>query len=131
MKKMLLSSAIVFAFLCAAHAQEKNSQQVTKENDQKSYQAKQAQEWDNYVKSELKLTDEQATKLAAINKDFAEKKEALLKDASLSDEARKEKKWALKKDKEEKMAAVLTPEQQTKYKQLMYKKMQEPPKKEV
>lgn len=131
----MLSAVIVTASVCAYAQDQKNTQQadpktsqpqVVKEVDQKSYQAKQQQDWENLLKAELKLTDEQSTKIAAINKDFTEKKEALLKDASLSDDAKKEKKEALKKDKEAKIAEVLTPEQQTKYKQLMEAKMKEP-----
>lgn len=129
MKKILLSAVIVSATVCVAGAQEqKNMQpptQVAKQNDQQSYQARQAAEWDNLLKTELKLTDEQATKIAAINKDFAAKKDAILKDATLSDDAKKEKKEALKKDKETKMNEVLTPDQQVKYKQLMDAKMKE------
>jgi Spy/CpxP family protein refolding chaperone len=44
-------------------------------------------------------------------------------DASLTDDARKEKKMALKKEKEAKLAEFLTPEQQAKYKELVEKKM--------
>ena len=135
MKKILLSAVIVSASVCAVHAQDQKNApqpdqkatqpQVVKEVDQKSYAAKQAQDWDNLVKTELKLTEEQATKIAVINKDFSEKKDALLKDASLSEDAKKEKKEALKKDKEAKFIEVLTTEQQTKYTQLVEAKMKE------
>lgn len=134
MKKFLLSAVIISASVCAAYAQEKTTQQppqVVKETDEKAYMAKQAQEWENLLKTELKLTEEQLTKIAAINKDFTEKKEALMKDASLTDEARKEKKMALKKDKEAKFTEVLTPEQQTRYKELVEAKSKEAPKKGV
>lgn len=132
MKKLLLSAVIVSASVFA-FAQEKTTQQPpqVKETDEKAYQAKQAQDWDNLIKTELKLTEVQVTKLAAINKEFSEKKEAILKDAGLTDEARKEKKTALKKDKEAKINEVLTPEQQTRYKQLVDAKMKEAPKKGV
>jgi Spy/CpxP family protein refolding chaperone len=135
MKKIMLSAVIISASVCAAYAQDQKTTpqadqkttppQVVKEVDQKSYQAKQQQDWENLLKAELKLTDEQSTKIAAINKDFSEKKEAILKDATLSDDAKKEKKEALKKDKQAKIAEVLTPEQQTKYQQLMETKMKE------
>jgi Spy/CpxP family protein refolding chaperone len=135
MKKIMLSAVIISASVCATYAQDQKTTpqadqkttqpQVVKEVDQKSYQAKQ-QDWENLLKTELKLTDEQSTKIAAINKDFSEKKDAILKDASLNDDAKKEKKEALMKEREAKFFEVLTPEQQTKYKQLLDAKMKEP-----
>lgn len=135
MKKIMLFAVAVAASVCTVNAQEQKAAQqpaqqttqpqVVKEVDQKSYEAKQAQDWQNLLKTELKLTEEQSVKLAIINKEFTEKKEAILKDASLNDEAKKEKKTALKKDKEAKTLEVLTPEQQTKYKQLVEAKMKE------
>jgi hypothetical protein len=125
MKKILLSVVILSASVVAYSQDQKTTEpqpqpqtQVIKETDQKSYEAKQA-EWDNLLKAELKLTEEQVTKIAVIKKEFTDKKEALMKDANLTDEARKEKKMALKKEKEAKFLEVLTTEQQTKYKQLL------------
>jgi Spy/CpxP family protein refolding chaperone len=130
MKKIFLSAVIVSASVCAAYAQDQKTTQpapqVVKETDQKSYEAKQASEWETKLKTELKLTEEQVTKIATLNRDFTEKKEAIVKDASLTDEARKEKKEALKKEKEAKFLEVLTPEQQTKYKLLVEEKMKQP-----
>ena len=135
MKKILLSAAIVSASVCAAYAQDQKTTQqappVVKQNDQKAQQAKQAQEWENLLKTELNLTEDQQAKLAAINKDFNSKKEVILNDPTLSDEAKKEKKMALKKDKEAKTMEVLNPEQQVKYKQLVEEKMKQVPKKGV
>jgi hypothetical protein len=130
MKKIFLSAVIVSASVCAAYAQDQKTTQpapqVVKETDQKSYEAKQASEWETQLKTELKLSEEQVTKIATLNKDFTEKKEAIVKHASLTDEARKEKKEALKKEKEAKFLEVLTPEQQTKYKLLVEEKMKQP-----
>ena len=135
MKRILLCAVIISASVCAAYAQDQKTTQqvppVVKENDQKAQMMKQAQEWENLLKTELKLTDEQSTKLTAINKEFSGKKEAILNDVTLSDDAKKEKKMALKKDKEAKTLEVLTPEQQVKYKQLMEQKMKETPKKAI
>ena len=134
MKKILFTAVIISASVFAAYAQDQKTtqqgSQIVKENDQKSQQAKQ-QEWDNMLKTELKLSDEQLTKLAAINKEFSAKKDAILNDVSLTDDAKKEKKMALKKDKEAKTLEVLSPEQQVKYKQLMEEKMKGTPKKGV
>jgi len=132
MKKIFLVTVIASASVCAAYAQEqkpaepKTTEQkppeqktVAQKEDQKAQQAKQAQEMENMIKTELKLTDEQSAKFSAIAKDFNEKKEAIVKDASLSDDAKKEKKAALKAEKKAKLMEILTPEQQAKFKQLM------------
>jgi hypothetical protein len=51
--------------------------------------------------------------------------EVVMKDASLTTDAQKEKKMALKKEKETKLFEFLTPEQQTKYKELVEKMKKE------
>src|SRR5215211_2821967 len=130
MKKIFLFAVIISASVCTAYAQEQKTTQQ-KEIDQKSYQAKQAQDWENLLKTELKLTDDQLTKIAVVNKDFSEKKEAILKDATLTDDAKKEKKMALKKEKEAKFTEILTVEQQAKYKELVEAKMKEVQKQEA
>ena len=133
MKKIFLLAVMASAFTCAAFAQEQKPQEqpktdqkpaeakteVAKPKDQKTDQARQAQEMENMLKTELKLTDEQSAKFAAIAKEFHEKKDAIAKDASLGDDAKKEKMSALKKDKEAKFMEILTPEQQAKFKQIM------------
>ncbi|HKZ65578.1 MAG TPA: hypothetical protein VJ111_04450 [Chitinophagaceae bacterium] len=82
-------------------------------------------EWDNKVKTELKLTDDQVVKYDALSKEYGEKIEALKKDASLTKEVQKERKMELKKEKEAKLFEFFTPEQQTKYKELMMEKKKE------
>lgn len=122
MKKIMLFAVIASASVCTAYAQgQKTNQappQTVKVVDQKSYEAKQAGDWDTLVKTELKLTNEHSTKIAVINSEFNQKKQAIVNDASLSDDAKKEKKEALEKRREAKFAEVLTLEQQAKYKQL-------------
>jgi len=89
----------------------------------KTDQAKQeAIDWDKKVKDELKLSDEQAGKYDAINKEYQAKIDAVLSDASLTKDVQKEKKMALKKEKQAKLMEVLSPDQQTKYKEMMEKK---------
>ena len=85
-------------------------------------------EWEQKVKTELNLTPEQATKYDAVCKEYEGKFEDLKKDASVSKEAQKEKKMELKKEKQAKLFEFLTPEQQTKYTELMEKKKAEKPK---
>lgn len=77
-----------------------------------------AGEWDKKIKDELKLTDEQVVKYDALSKEYGEKIDAVLKDANLTKEVQKEKKMALKAEKETKLFEFLTAEQQAKYKEL-------------
>jgi hypothetical protein len=113
MKKMLVLLIITAMVTTTSLAQE-----------QKDY-TKERMEWEKKVKDELKLTPDQVTKYDALNKEYNDKFDALAKDASLSKEAHKEKKMALKKEKETKLFEFLTPEQQTKYKEIMDKKKKE------
>lgn len=82
-------------------------------------------EWEKKIKDELKLTPEQTVKFDALSKEYGDKMDALTSDASLDKEAQKEKKMALKKEKETKLMEFLTAEQQTKYKEIMEKKKKE------
>lgn len=82
-------------------------------------------EWEKKVKEELKLSDEQTAKYDALNKEYSDKISALMSDASLADDAKKEKKMALKKEKETKLNEFLTAEQQAKYKEIMERKKKE------
>ena len=92
--------------------------------DQKDVKQQRA-EWDKKLKDELKLTPDQTVKYDALSKEYGDKMDALSSDASLSKEAQKEKKMALKKEKEAKMMEFLTAEQQAKYKEIMDKKKKE------
>lgn len=75
-------------------------------------------EWEKKFKSDLQLTDEQFARYNALNKEYSEKIEAVLKDATLTQDAQKEKKMSLKKEKESKLMEILNAEQQAKYKEL-------------
>ena len=112
MKKLLLlvlmSGTISFAF----------------GQDQKAAKPGKA-EWDKKIKTELNLTGDQVVKYDALNKEYSEKMDGLTKDATLTKEVQKEKKMALKKEKEAKLFEFITPEQQTKYKELIEKKKAE------
>ena len=74
--------------------------------------------WEKKFKEDLKLTDEQSQKYDALSKDYADKFDAIAKDATLTPDVQKEKKMALKKEKEGKLMEILTPEQQAKYKEM-------------
>ena len=79
-------------------------------------------EWDNQVKTELNLTADQVTKYDAVGLEYSGKIDALMKDASLTKEVQKERKMELKKEKQTKLFEFFTPEQQTKYKEMIEKK---------
>ena len=93
--------------------------------EQKKDYSKERTEWENKVKTELKLSNDQIVKFDALNKEYNEKIELIALDANLSKEAQKEKKMALKKEKEAKLNEFLTAEQQTKYKEMVEKKKKE------
>jgi len=92
--------------------------------EQKDYK-KSHEEWEKKVKEELKLTNDQVVKYDALSKEYGEKMSAIAQDASLSKDAQKEKKMALKKEKETKLFEFLTPEQQAAYKELIEKRKKE------
>ncbi len=119
MKKLLLLLVIAGMGTTVAIAQETKDAPATKEQkDPKQEKAA----WEKKLKDELKLTAEQTVKFDALSKEYSEKIETVLNDATLNDDAKKEKKMALKKEKEAKLFEFLTAEQQTKYKELMEKK---------
>jgi protein CpxP len=82
-------------------------------------------EWEKKIKDELKLTADQTVKFDALSKEYNDKIDAVMSDASLAKDAQKEQKMALKKEKEAKLMEFLTAEQQTKYKEIMEKKKKE------
>lgn len=92
--------------------------------EQKDYKKTQ-EEWDKKVKEDLKLNDEQVAKYDALNKEYNDKIAAVAQDAALSKEVQKERKMALKKEKEAKLFEFLTPEQQNKYREIVEKKKKE------
>ena|SRR6187549_1679007 len=92
--------------------------------EQKDHQKNQ-EEWDKRVKEELKLTSDQVVKYDALTKEYGDKMSAISQDATLNKDAQKEKKMALKKEKETRLFEFLTPVQQTAYKELIEKKKKE------
>ena len=92
--------------------------------EQKDYKKSQ-EEWDKKVKEDLKLTSDQVVKYDALNKEYSEKMSVVAQDATLSKETQKERKMALKKEKEAKLYEFLTPDQQNKYRELVEQKKKE------
>jgi hypothetical protein len=112
MKKCLLLMIVAAMITTVAVAQ------TTDQKDPK----KDRTEWEKKVKDELKLTPEQVIKFDAVSKEFNEKLEAVAQDATLSKDVQKERKMALKKEKETKLFEFFTPEQQTRYRELIEQK---------
>jgi periplasmic protein CpxP/Spy len=83
----------------------------------------------NKMSEELKLTDDQKTKVEAIMKDQGEKMRSLWNDASVSQEDKRAKMNKPSEAGSTKIKAVLTPEQQTKF-ETMQKENQERMKKQ-
>ena len=121
MKKLFLVAFVAAFAATSAFAQEvKPADQKDVKSVEQMKQDKAA--WEKKFKEELKLTPEQTVKYDALNKEYSEKIEAVLKDASLDQDAQKEKKMGLKKEKEAKLMEFLTAEQQAKYKEIVEKK---------
>jgi Spy/CpxP family protein refolding chaperone len=131
MKKLFLIVFVAAFAATSTFAQEKEVKPTTDQKDMKSAdQMKQDKAaWEKKFKEELKLTPEQTVKYDALNKEYGEKIEAVLKDESLDKDAQKEKKMGLKKEKEAKLLEILTTEQQAKYKEMMDKMKAEAQKK--
>ena len=120
MKKLFLLVIVAAMATISAMAQEKETKPATEQKEMKPQdQAKLDREaWDKKVKEDLQLTAEQSEKYDALNKEYSEKFDVIANDASLDQNAQKEKKMGLKKEKESKFIEILTPEQQAKYKEL-------------
>ena len=115
MKKVL---SLMMAFAIAGVA-------ANAQLDPKKDYSKEKAEWDNKIKTELKLSAEQVAKYEALNKEYDEKFNAIAQDAALTKEAQKEKKMALKKEKQARFFEFLTTEQQAKYNELVDQKKKE------
>lgn len=133
MKKLLLLVIVTGIVTASAVAQEQK-EAATPSQDQKTNVApdqkgpkQERADWEKKLKDQLTLTDEQTEKYNALNKEFNEKIDAILRDATLTKDVQKEKKMALKKEKETKLMEILTPEQQVKYREIMDKKKAEKP----
>lgn len=113
MKKLLLFMGLAAMVATTSFAQEQKDMN------------KDRMEWDNKVKTELSLTADQAEKYDALCKEYNDKIDAVLQDASLSKDVQKERKMELKKEKEAKLFEFLTPQQQDEYKALVDKKKKE------
>jgi Spy/CpxP family protein refolding chaperone len=113
MKKLFLLAMITAMVATTAVAQYSKDQPSAKQDHTA---------WEKKIKADLNLTTDQSAKFDAISAEFNTKIQALKKDeASTDKESFKEKKMALRKEREAKIVEILTPEQQAKYKELLEK----------
>jgi Spy/CpxP family protein refolding chaperone len=117
MKKLLLLPIFAALLAAPAFAQETKDKEKDKQKDYS--------EWQKKIKEELKLTDEQTAKWDALNKEYKEKTDAAVQAAGEDKDAQKAKKMELKKEKEAKFLELLTPEQQTRYREMIDQKKKE------
>lgn len=94
------------------------------ENKDKDKQKEYA-EWQQKVKDELKLTDDQVSKWNALDTEYKDKTNATMQSADLDKDAQKAKMIELRKEKHAKFLELLSAEQQTKYNELIEKKKKE------
>jgi Spy/CpxP family protein refolding chaperone len=128
MKKMLVLIAFMAIVSAGAIAQNQRSQNQRSQDQTRAQQhpqreARDKAEWDRKIISELKLTQEQQTKYHDISREYDQQIDALKNDQSLTNEARKQRKMALKQEKMDKVNEILTPDQQARYKEMIDKKM--------
>ncbi len=123
MKRILLTAFIISASFCTAIAQDKSvagsNVSVENETDKKAAQAQRVKEWQNMLVTELKLTDEQQKKIAELDQSVGERAKAIASTVSLTEEEKKEKSMSLRKERNTQFIALLTTEQEAKYKEII------------
>lgn len=95
--------------------------QESRESKEKDKQKDQS-EWQQKIKEELKMSDEQVTQWDALNKEYKTKMDDIMQNASMDKETQKLKKAELKKEKEFKFQQLLTADQQVRYKEMLEQK---------
>lgn len=110
MKKLLVSGILACLFCLPGFAQEVKDKQ------------KEYAEWQQKVKDELKMTDEQVGKWTALDAEYKEKMNATMQATDLDKDAQKAKMIELRKEKHAKFLELLSAEQQAKYNELIEKK---------
>ena len=115
MKKLLVSCIIACMFCLPAFSQENKNKDMQKEYA----------EWQQKVKDDLKLTDDQVSKWNALDAEYKGKVDATMQATNLDKDAQKAKMIELRKEKHAKFLELLSAEQQTKYTELIERKKKE------
>ena len=79
-------------------------------------------EWQQKIKDDLKLTDDQVSKWNALDTEYKDKMTATMQSTDLDKEAQKAKMIELRKEKHAKFLELLSAEQQAKYNEIIEKK---------
>ncbi|WP_147314037.1 hypothetical protein [Deminuibacter soli] len=124
MKKILFLFAIVLFAAGAAQAQTQDSTAV-KSQHQHNHMGK-AHHKNPF--RELNLTKDQNDKIKAISQDGKAKRQEIMNNTALSDADKKQQLKALHNSNRKAIAAVLTPDQQTKLKEMQKNRRQHSPK---
>ena len=82
-------------------------------------------EWQQKVKQELNLTEDQVSRWNALDTEYKDKMNATKQASDLDKDAQKAKMIELRKEKHAKFLEILSAEQQTKYNELIEKKKKE------
>ena len=115
MKKLLVSCIIACMFCLPAFAQD------VKNNDRQKEYA----EWQQKIKDEVKLTDDQVSKWNALDAEYKGKMDATMQATDLDKDAQKAKMLELRKEKHAKFLELLSADQQAKYNEIIEKKKKE------
>lgn len=112
----VLIAGVVLAYSPALRAEEGKDGANTKTRHRQPGQVRpEMKERFDKMAEDLKLTDEQKTKVREMFKDRAEKGRAIRQDSSLSQEQKREKQKALMEESNKKMKEILTAEQYEKW----------------
>jgi Spy/CpxP family protein refolding chaperone len=107
MKKIL--GIALFVVACAFTSQ---AQQKTTEPSKEKHKAK--KEWKKSGRQDLNLTADQQKEMKSINMEFRSQVKAVRDDKSLNEDQKKQQVKSLHAKRQEKIKAILTPEQQQK-----------------
>ncbi len=115
MKKLIVSCIIACMFCLPAFSQE------NKDKDRQKEYA----EWQQKIKDDLKLSDDQVGKWNALDAEYKDKMNATMQATNLDKDAQKAKMIELRKEKHTKFLELLSADQQAKYNEIIEKKKRE------
>jgi len=110
-----LVAGIMFAYSPALRAEEGKESKAPKAGQGRPERGAAMRDHFDKMAEDLKLTDEQKTKVKEVFKNRAEKGRAIHEDSSLSQEQKREKQKALMEESNKKMKEILTAEQYEKW----------------
>ena len=119
MKKLFLVAIAGLFFAANGNAQVKrnvpHSQQMRSDSSRHFQKGK--------MQDQLNLTADQKSQMKTLHQDMKQQREGIMNDQSLTADQKKEKMKDLRKSQSEKMNTILTPDQQTKMKELRKQRM--------